>query len=715
VLTGLGQAAPWIAAAVAVASMLSKESTPHVGGLAFGSPNGFASPDTAAAIRDYLYATPKWDGDRSWIERSQTNFLENDWTRRENQQVTDSLGKVAQSFAGTVNAIARQYGAGSGYQVGLAFSADGDDGSRGRFGIIKDGRILAGSRQRYSSDMEKGMAQFLADVPSELVAALREVDLDPFVDAFLDKSATATGDALEGLADASANAILSAMQSGWLDEFLAQMDTAGMSFEAITAEIIDFARVANLKPVFDALALDIYSLGTALTDALGGADAAGAALSAYYDAFYGEEEKLANVQKIVTAEFDKWGAAVPATMAEFRALGDALAAMGLEGTDAYAALIKIAPAFAQLHQDVDQATDDLSGFAKAAEERHRDALDTLADAQSDLLDAYQREADLKSGLAGQMRGYADSLRDFRQSLLIGDLSPLNPRAKYEEAQRQYQDLARRAQLGDTAAIDRLQGGVEGFLNNSKAYYGANSAAYSSDFFGALDVLQNTESLAERQARIAEEQLAELKRQVGELVDIDAGVKSLEDAIFAFKAAQAAVGTAGSSGLSIIAPPSTPAVATLNTVFQDNYLASMVNKVAKDPAQAEAQAALAISAGFSPDQIAAKWNEKTGSSLTGYELASWLNEKKLNGYAVGANYIPNDQIALLHRGEEVRPAPYVEKDRAERAETNALLRQLLAELQADKAQRGAIGTGTIERLEVVVESLEAQRRELRRAA
>lgn len=50
---------------------------------------------------------------------------------------------------------------------------------------------------------------------------------------------------------------------------------------------------------------------------------------------------------------------------------------------------------------------------------------------------------------------------------------------------------------------------------------------------------------------------------------------------------------------------------------------------------------------------------------------------IRAYATGSNYIDSDQLAMLHRGETVTPAAYVDRDRTARDETTALLRRLVA--------------------------------------
>jgi hypothetical protein len=47
------------------------------------------------------------------------------------------------------------------------------------------------------------------------------------------------------------------------------------------------------------------------------------------------------------------------------------------------------------------------------------------------------------------------------------------------------------------------------------------------------------------------------------------------------------------------------------------------------------------------------------------------------FAVGANYIPRDMTARIHKGEEITPRPYVDLQKAARDEANALMARLLS--------------------------------------
>lgn len=103
------------------------------------------------------------------------------------------------------------------------------------------------------------------------------------------------------------------------------------------------------------------------------------------------------------------------------------------------------------------------------------------------------------------------LRSFSESLLLGGLSPLSPDKRLTEANRQFEDIAARAKLGDTDAIAKLPEVSQQLLEESKSYY-ASSEAYFRDFDRVQQVLKDTEAVAGRHADIAQEQLTQLQEQ-----------------------------------------------------------------------------------------------------------------------------------------------------------------------------------------------------------
>ena len=79
-----------------------------------------------------------------------------------------------------------------------------------------------------------------------------------------------------------------------------------------------------------------------------------------------------------------------------------------------------------------------------------------------------------------MRGYVTQLRAFSQSLAMGNLSTLSPGEKYTTARSEFDDVARRAALGDQDALDSLQNVAQSYLQASREY-NASSMQYAADY------------------------------------------------------------------------------------------------------------------------------------------------------------------------------------------------------------------------------------------
>lgn len=104
-----------------------------------------------------------------------------------------------------------------------------------------------------------------------------------------------------------------------------------------------------------ALGLSLYDTSVAgmvaadgLVQAMGGLDSFAQATSAYYAAFYSEEERLAATANQLQQAFGALNVAVPATHAEFRSLVEGLDLTTASGQETFAQLMALAPAFDQV-------------------------------------------------------------------------------------------------------------------------------------------------------------------------------------------------------------------------------------------------------------------------------------------------------------------------------------------------------------------------------
>jgi len=269
----LGAIAPYIAVVVALASAFSKGPTPHAGAVVFGGEGITEQPRTLAGF-DSFYA------DRT----DAAQFYESDFTKRFSQGMAEALDPLALNLAETFNKITRDAGLGGGFKVGVGFSADDDDKSRGRFSIVDAaGREISDFRKRFASDPGKGLQQFGLAAQQGLLAGLRELDLGAKVNAVLDKSLSDSADQLYQLSQDQTTALLSLLEGGVLDDLFANLELADTSWASINDRIEQFARIIDLKPLFDRVGVSIAEFGVDLVNALGGAEKAAATLQSVLD------------------------------------------------------------------------------------------------------------------------------------------------------------------------------------------------------------------------------------------------------------------------------------------------------------------------------------------------------------------------------------------------------------------------------------------------
>jgi hypothetical protein len=129
------------------------------------------------------------------------------------------------------------------------------------------------------------------------------------------------------------------------------------------------------------------------------------------------------------------------------------------------------------------------------------------------LQAVQAAGPLVSDLQTQAAGYEqrlDALASFRQGLALSPLSPLTPAQRLAEAQSQYENLARRARLGESAAVEQFPGAATQYLTEARSYY-AGGSDYDAIFRAVQQATGSVESVQQRQLDILQKQLDALTK------------------------------------------------------------------------------------------------------------------------------------------------------------------------------------------------------------
>lgn len=302
----------------------------------------------------------------------------------------------------------------------------------------------------------------------------------------------------------------------------------------------------------------------------------------YYENFYTEAERTANTTRDVAEALAKVGLEMPKTREGFRALVESQMALGDAGTDTMAALLKVSGAFAEITPAADTAANSVDKLVSALESAFPSATTTiknlvtevtrlsrLRNVAGNLKDkiagamggdadfAKKREAELWAALAGttdlekqvelaeelsniviarqqkeisnaeSLLSFSKSLKNYVDSLKIGDLSPLTTGQKLAEAARQYSETLAKARGGDTNAQQNLESAADSYLNLARTYY-ASSSAYSDIFnsvTGALSGLgTSVKTQAEQQLEIGTGSLAELQRLYGTAESISSSIE-----------------------------------------------------------------------------------------------------------------------------------------------------------------------------------------------
>lgn len=194
---------------------------------------------------------------------------------------------------------------------------------------------------------------------------------------------------------------------------------------------------------------------------------------------------------------DQAGAALVAQERDYAALRKGAAALGGEAVLQVEKTIAAERAKAQR----DAATALAVGALETLQRRYDDAQEELRRAQREEAATLTQTRDAWAQI---LRG----LQQFRDSLLVGRLSPLDPYEQVASAQRQFADAADKAKGGDLEAAQQLQSLAQQALAQTQSYY-ASGVEYADYFRDVQAVLASVQGAAQGQVDRAGQQLAAL--------------------------------------------------------------------------------------------------------------------------------------------------------------------------------------------------------------
>jgi hypothetical protein len=351
---------------------------------------------------------------------------------------------------------------------------------------------------------------------------------------FKDMSGDEIQAALEGVFGKLADDMAGAVLPGLTD---LQKVGEGL-FETLTRvarqyQVVDIT-LSSIGKTFGAVGVSSLMARERLIDLFGSLDDFTDQVSFYSETYLSEAERLAPVQSAVTAELTRLGLAGIKTRDQFKGVVQGLDVSTEAGSQLFAALMALAPA-----------------FAKVTEETQ-----AVADAREALSGAYGRESEALNGTLDTFRTYAADLRKFRDSLTTGPAAALSPEAQYLASKAEFERVSGLATAGNEEALGNLQGVSQAYLDASKAYF-ASSAGYFADLALVRDAVTAAEASATAQVGVAEQQLQALKDLVSPLISIDESLITVAQAIVALNTA-----------LGVPSAPASPASA-LTPVANDN--------------------------------------------------------------------------------------------------------------------------------------------------
>lgn len=314
-------------------------------------------------------------------------------------------------------------------------------------------------------------------------------------------------------------------------------------------QVIDIT-LASIGKTFGQVGLASIAARERLVEFFGSLDDFVEQTAFFAENFLTDVERMVPIQAAVEKELTRLGLSGITTKDAFKNLVLGLDTSTAAGAEMYAALLALAPAFLKVVEFSTEGSKDLEDAGK----RVKDAYSKLANDLQNTIDKF--------------KGFADSLRKFRESLTTGPAAMLSPEAQYKATKSAFEQTAAKARLGDETALADLQSVSQAYLDASKAYY-ASSGPYFQDLEAVKVAVEAAEMTASRTASNAEQQLAALTSQVTLLGLIEENTRSLAEELAAYNAIKGAAGTSGGNGLPAFQGGSGTAAATFSA---SGYLA-----------------------------------------------------------------------------------------------------------------------------------------------
>lgn len=225
------------------------------------------------------------------------------------------------------------------------------------------------------------------------------------------------------------------------------------------------ANMSVVKSITQSLGLGFELTGKAamiastnIVDLAGGIENLAALSSQYYQSFYTDAERQADLQKLLSDSFGELNLAMPATREEFRAYVDALDLTTEADQQAFAALMQLVPGMDQYLSAIELATDAARDAAQAAEAEAKAKAEALKAQGLDLqLRLYDALGQSSEALALRRQLELESTDESLRAMLLSIYAAQDAESAQQEladAQNKAADAARNAaEAAKSAASD----------------------------------------------------------------------------------------------------------------------------------------------------------------------------------------------------------------------------------------------------------------------
>lgn len=269
-----------------------------------------------------------------------------------------AVSDIAKGLVGTLDSMAQAFGRQGGFEVATGYADDtSKDGAWGGLRISRGGKDLLNWDTTQTGDWaarefangEEGWKQYLQEIASSTRQVLTEMDLPGWAH-----------DMVGALADNASMEDLSGV--------VTKINAGAAALASFGDNVVGFAGMSE-------------SAVSALVKASGGIETLTAQMASYYQNYYSEGERSANLQRDIAKSLGEVGLQMPTTRAGFRALVEQQMALGDSGAEALAVLLRLESAFASITPAAEEAADSVGGIGQ----RIKDSLGVTADSLASLL------------------------------------------------------------------------------------------------------------------------------------------------------------------------------------------------------------------------------------------------------------------------------------------------------------------------------------------